>query len=276
VPTANAALLAALVAAGAAADDLKLPDLSPPGPKPRVMVVGTFHMANPNLDYVKANGDDMLSPRRQAEIRLVLDRLKAFAPTRIAVEAPYGDEKVNERYRRYLAGDHALGADEVDQIGLRLAKELGLARLDLIDFRKEMDIGGALQYAAEHGQAELAQRLQTAFAAVGQMMGALASRSVLDQLRIHNDEAVMGALDRGYLLLAEAGAADHPIGADVVAGWYERNLKIAMNVVRLAAPKDRVLVLIGSGHGKLLRQFLRESPDVELASVLEYLGPVGN
>ncbi|HEY3120472.1 MAG TPA: DUF5694 domain-containing protein [Vicinamibacteria bacterium] len=43
-----------------------------------------------------------------------------------------------------------------------------------------------------------------------------------------------------------------------------------------AAPKDRVLVLIGSGHGKLLRQFLRESPDVELASVLEYLGPVGN
>jgi len=255
----------------------QVPDFSPAGPRPKVVVVGTFHMANPNLDYVKSSADDMLSPTRQAEIRVVVDRLKSFARTKIAVEAPHGSDAVNQRYRSYLAGSYALTADEIDQIAFRIAKELGLSRLEPIDFKKEMEIGAAIGYAAEHGQSGLAERLEAAFAAIGQLMASLSPRSVLEQLRFHNDERVMAALDRGYLVLAEAGSGDHPVGADVVAGWYERNLKIAMNVVRLATrPSDRVLVLIGSGHGKLLRQFLRESPDVELTSAADYLGSTGN
>jgi hypothetical protein len=64
---------------------------------------------------------------------------------------------------------------------------------------------------------------------------------------------------------------DYP-GADLVARWYGRNLRIATNIARLpAGPSERILVLIGAGHGKLLRQFLAEMPGFEVVGCSEYL-----
>jgi hypothetical protein len=60
-------------------------------------------------------------------------------------------------------------------------------------------------------------------------------------------------------------------GADEVASWYTRNLHIFANIARVAQPGERVLVIMGSGHGHLLRQFIDESPDLELVSAEPYL-----
>jgi len=47
---------------------------------------------------------------------------------------------------------------------------------------------------------------------------------------------------------------------------------IFSNIARLiTCPEDRVLVVIGSGHGALLRQLVRECPDYRLVDVAEYL-----
>jgi hypothetical protein len=51
-----------------------------------------------------------------------------------------------------------------------------------------------------------------------------------------------------------------------VANWYRRNLHIFANIARVAQPGERVLVIMGSGHGTLLRQFVDESPDLDLVS----------
>jgi hypothetical protein len=54
-------------------------------------------------------------------------------------------------------------------------------------------------------------------------------------------------------------------GATMTARWYERNLKIASNVLRLIeSPNDRVLVLIGAAHGPILREVFSRVPGVTL------------
>ncbi|HEX8392648.1 MAG TPA: DUF5694 domain-containing protein, partial [Longimicrobium sp.] len=91
-----------------------------------------------------------------------------------------------------------------------------------------------------------------------------------ESLRLDNS-ARMDSLDMMYLLFAPIGRDTTYIGADMVAGWYERNLKIFVNITRVAAPGERVLVIMGSGHGPLLRRFVDESPDYDLVRADPYL-----
>jgi len=58
----------------------------------------------------------------------------------------------------------------------------------------------------------------------------------------------------------------------VVGGWYQRNLYIFSNLVRLVdSPEERVLLLIGAGHAKLLRDYIAGSPNLRLVDAGEYL-----
>jgi hypothetical protein len=73
--------------------------------------------------------------------------------------------------------------------------------------------------------------------------------------------------------MARVGRDSTYVGADVVAGRYARNLKIFANLARLTEPGDRVLVIYGASHGKLLRDFVRESPDLQVVDTDRYLAP---
>lgn len=122
------------------------------GPRPVITILGTYHWANPNLDAVKSTYDDPRSPKRQTEVRQLIDKLKAFKPTKIAVEQPYGSTTIQERYARYLKGEYELGASETDEVALRLAKELRHATVYPFDFKLPMDLDGVMKSAAEAGQ----------------------------------------------------------------------------------------------------------------------------
>src|ERR1700728_551428 len=47
------------------------------------------------------------------------------------------------------------------------------------------------------------------------------------------------------------------VGADLVAAWHRRNLKMFAKLSRLSGPGERILVLYGQGHAYLLRDFIR-------------------
>ena len=83
--------------------------------KAHVLVLGTFHMANPGRDMFNVQADDMLAPKRQTEIAAFVEALKAFRPTKIAVKALVGQPEINQKYQQYLAGKYALSASEVDR-----------------------------------------------------------------------------------------------------------------------------------------------------------------
>lgn len=263
----RAAVLAVLLAFAAAPAHAQTP-----APRAQVMILGTYHMDNPGLDYANPQADDVLVPRRQAEIAAVAQALAEFRPTRIAIEAePSRDSAWNARYQAYRRGEHTLTRDEREQIGLRLAAMLGHERVYPVDYKLDMDIGGVMQWAGENGQGEVAQRMgATVQRVIAEMNSRMATTSVGEILAEANG-ARADSMHGWYMVMATVGRDTSYPGAHEVANWYTRNLHIFANIARVAQPGERVLVIMGSGHGTLLRQFVDESPDLDLVSAESYL-----
>ncbi|MDP2871582.1 MAG: DUF5694 domain-containing protein [Bacillota bacterium] len=239
------------------------------------MVLGTYHMANPGRDYANIRADDVLAPRRQTEIAEVCRLLSVFAPARIGLEVPAADqEDLDRRFAAYVAGEAELRRNESDQIGFRLAKMLGHERVHAVDYRSDLDLASVLAWAQAHGQEALAARMQREVASITGDMQARMDRITLRQILREDNSPEYDRLHGLYLTMATIGDTGQGeyIGAEMTAAWYRRNIIIFSNVARLAAcADDRVLVIIGSGHGALLRQLVRECPDYRLVDVGDYL-----
>lgn len=236
-------------------------------PRAQVMVLGTYHMDNPGLDYANAVSDDVLTPRRQAEIAAVAQALAEFRPTRIAIEADPGRDSVwNARYHAYRRGQHTLARDEREQLGFRLAGMLGHDRVYPVDYKLDMDVGGVMQFAAQNGQGELAQRMGATIQAIVAEMNARMATTPVGAILAEANGARADSMHGWYMVMATVGRDTSYAGAHEVANWYRRNLHIFANIARVAQPGERVLVIMGSGHGTLLRQFVDESPELDLVS----------
>ncbi|MDE0687385.1 MAG: DUF5694 domain-containing protein [Candidatus Poribacteria bacterium] len=78
---------------------------------------------------------------------------------------------------------------------------------------------------------------------------------------------------QAYLRLARIGLGEQYPGANWLAHiWYYRNLKIYVNLTRIAeSTDDRILLIIGAGHVYLIQQFFEEAGDYIIESPLKYL-----
>lgn len=74
-----------------------------------------------------------------------------------------------------------------------------------------------------------------------------------------------------FLAFNEIGSGEDSVGVDFVASWYKRNLHIFANLKNIAKEEDRILVLYGAGHLKLLRDFINDSSDLNYVEALDYL-----
>ena len=235
------------------------------------MVVGTFHMAG-GRDMVNPNVKDIMEPRRQREVIELVERLSKFKPTKIGVESVYGSDTVQKRLDALREGNYDFTRSEIDQVALRVAMKSGLTQIHGIDWKKDMDIQGALDHSEKIGQTHIKQKASEFVQR--KLMPMVAKMESMSLTQIFHD-GNLPTLDYDshamYQVLAEVGKGEDYRGADLIAGWYERNLKIAVNIRRIAKPSDRIFVLIGAGHCKLLREFLSETPGFEVVSPLPYL-----
>ncbi|REJ17331.1 MAG: hypothetical protein C6W57_07185 [Caldibacillus debilis] len=104
--------------------------------KPAILLLGTAHLENPdNGVLLNPVTDGILSPKRQAEIIEVAKSLKKFQPTQIAVEVL---KRLNKEYRSYLNGNFQLTANEIHQIGFRLAEDMKIERLHASDWNEKL------------------------------------------------------------------------------------------------------------------------------------------
>lgn len=242
-----------------------------PDLRAQVLVLGTYHMAGSG-DYLKTATDDVLSPTRQREIEALVDGLAAFRPTRIMVEAPLAsDSALNTRYLRYVAGTYTLTANEIDQVGFRLAKRLGHAKVFAIDYTHNEDVASVVGWAAQNGDTGFVNFVQRFAAGMAATNDTLRRLTIMEHLRRLNAPEVDEAGEAAYLRMARVGVGSNFTGADVVVGRYARNLKIFAAMSRDLVPGDRVLVLYGASHGKALRDFVRGSPDLHLVEASTYL-----
>lgn len=242
-----------------------------PAPRVEVLVLGTYHMANPGRDIFNTQADDVLSPKRQAEMAELVAVLKTFRPTKIAVERMAGDQRIEKDYAAYVAGTHQLTRNEIEQIGFRLAKELGHAKVHAVDADGEFPYPRLVKYAKATGREK---ELDALIAEIGAMVKTgneyLATHTILETLlRLNSDQKV--AEDLGfYYRQAEFGEPWDWAGADLLADWYRRNMRIYTNIMRLAeSPEDRILVIYGSGHLGWLQNAFASNPRVRLRTLGE-------
>jgi hypothetical protein len=241
-------------------------------PRPVILILGTYHMANPGHDIHSTRVDDVLSPRRQKEIADLLIVLKRFQPTKIAVESHVGSQRLTREYSDYLTGKYTLTRNEIDQIGYRLAKELGHATIYPVDEDGDFPFLRVRNYAVANGRKNQFDAEQDR---VGVRVNAenayLASHSVTQALQLLNsDSATTRAVGEYYTGFLPFGEPFEYAGADLLASWFQRNIRIYQNIRALVtSPADRVLVIYGSGHLGWLRQMVASDPTVALRTLAD-------
>lgn len=239
-------------------------------PRAEVLVLGTYHMANPGRDLFNTKADDVLSPKRQEEIAQLMAVLKRFNPTKIAIEST--NEERRKSYAEYVAGRHELSRNEIEQIGYRLAKELGHKTIYPVDADGEFPWPRLVKYAKATGRSA---ELDAMMAEIGKKVEAqnayLASHTILEMLLLMNsDERV--AQDVGYYMREAAlGEPWDWAGADLVSDWFRRNMRIYSNVMNLVeSPNERILVVYGAGHLGWLQYAFGNNPTVRLRKLAEF------
>ena len=257
--------LCALVAAPAFAQS--------PTARAEVLVLGVYHMANPGRDIFNTKADDVLAAKRQRELQQLAEVLKKFQPTKIAIEADVWSQRVPREYSDYVAGKYTLTRNEIDQVGYRLAKEMGHKAIYPVDVDGEFPFQRVVNYAKASGRSK---ELEAMMNEVGNMVKAqndfLASHTVLETLLYMNADPKVADDVGFYFREAHFGEPGDWAGADLVADWYRRNMRIYSNIVRLIdSPSERILVIYGSGHLGWLRQQFAYDPNVRVRKLAEFV-----
>ncbi len=245
-----------------------------PASRPEILVLGTYHMANPGHDIYNMKADDVMSARRQQEIAQLIEVLKKFRPTKIAVESDADSKKVEQQYSDYLAGKYTLSRNEDDQIGYRMAKELGHGKVYPVDVDGDFPYPRLVNYAKATGQSAKLDAISAGWGAeVKEQDEFLQKHTVLETLELMNSDT-RAKKDLGlYYALAPLGESGDYAGADLLAAWFQRNIRIYQNIVKLIdSPNDRILVIYGAGHLAWLRQNIANDESVTLRKLSEFTG----
>jgi hypothetical protein len=241
---------------------------------PEILVLGTVHLANPGRDLHNAEVDDVLSAKRQRELGELLRVLRRFGPTKIALEADVNSSRLADRYRAYRNGEYTLTRNEIDQIGLRLAAEMGHESVYSVDEDGDFPYYRVQNYAKAHGREEEFDSLQARTGVrVARESEFLRTHSLLEALELINaDSSVARAVSEYYETYMPFGQPYEYAGADLIARWFERNVRIYHNIRALAtSPDARVLVIFGAGHLGWLRRMITEDGSVRLRSLAEFI-----
>ncbi|OZM57573.1 hypothetical protein CIB95_04165 [Lottiidibacillus patelloidae] len=243
--------------------------------KPKVLIVGTFHMES-TRDLYQTDIDNMFSEQRQMEINQIVTSLKEFKPTKVTVEIDKkNNEKLNKEFLDYRNGKINLQSNEVHQLGFRVAEQLGHNKIYAIDWLDETvenrSLGEVLEWARKN-LPELYQEITEKYFKKFSTFSEIGNKSIVDVFKEINKTELIKKLHEAYLAVARIADDSNYVGIDWVSWWYQRNLIIYANLAAIATSKsDRTLLIIGASHVHLVAQFLRESGKFEVEELHHYL-----
>lgn len=239
--------------------------------KSKVLVLGTIHFDYPNLDAIKTSKKDqfdVLSEKKQREITELINYIKRFQPTKIAIEA-WDSFKATDKLRKYKNGHYKNEKSERYQLGMRLATELDLDTLYSIDTDPmiadlaKMDsiyVAKLTENYDFQSNDPFNQMSMEYFEAINKLP---AKMNLLDYFKKLNSrehhQYVLGSYLTGDFKLGEHR------GADVLSvWWYNRNLRLFRKIQEIhTGNNDRILVIFGVDHAAILRHLIESSPEFE-------------
>ncbi|RYY89915.1 MAG: hypothetical protein EOO15_04695 [Chitinophagaceae bacterium] len=251
--------------------------LEPQRKPAQVLLLGTFHFAYPNLDGHKtdsANFVDVLSPKRQQELRELAEVIARFRPTRVYVESSrpsYHDSLFAE----YTAGRFTPGRNEIYQVGYRVAAAAGLKRIYTVDASNlasdmsprfpVIDSLWTGRVPVDSLRDQYWNRRYKRLYTVGDSLEA--KLTMLENFILMAEPKVLSRMHGHYLSAGFNSAGDEgPDGLSV--WWYNRNLRIFNNILRTRPTgEDRILVLFGNGHMSILKHCFQSSPEFEVVEL---------
>ncbi|MEL7121304.1 MAG: DUF5694 domain-containing protein [Bacteroidota bacterium] len=248
-------------------------------PNAEVAILGTFHFKS-NVDaYKRKYHIDISTEKTQNEIQELLDHLKGFQPTKIALEFPIkNQDKLDSLYQEYRKDNFELPVAEMYQLGFRLAKQLGHPHIYGVDTQAPLHLETRVadweQYAKETGLQDKWNDFTTYFTEKYTNSDSLkTTMSLLDYYSFLNSKEVELVSGQDKLNgMIQLGAGDTYIGADGITKDYRRNLRIYANMLNLIeSDEDRFLMIYGSSHKRILRHFFEDSMEFTYKDISPYL-----
>jgi hypothetical protein len=187
------------------------------------------------------------------------------------------DEELNKVYSKFCAvnsieSNEVIGSrNEIVQVAFKLGQKLNHHRIYPVDVPVSLP-DDTYEYAEKNCPniyEKFINRANEYGLSVNEFMN---KHTVGEILRHFNDpNRIEKEHSSLYLYLAQVGAGDTYYGADMLTEWYRRNLYIFANLQDITKPGDRVLILYGAGHCKILQTFIKDYCEFELVSPLDYL-----
>lgn len=247
--------------------------------KPTLMIVGSYHFANPGKDVIKSKVTDVSTPQRQREIKEIIAQLEKFRPTKIAIECDVETSApIQKRFAEYLTDNYQLSVNEREQLGFRLAKNLKDKKIYCVDTNTDSPGDTSdynyYEFASKHSDLDtlLKSTRKEKQDKNDSHQEQFINLPMIKQFLYLNDPAQIEIDHSGYFYLLRLNKDTNYIGTNWLASWYNRNFKILTNIIRIIdSPNDRVLAIYGAGHLKLLNQIAAESRYFKIETPIKYL-----
>jgi hypothetical protein len=253
-----------------------------------VLLIGTFHFNNPGADLAKTETFDVLTEKSQKELDFIAKKIKDFAPQKVFVEWDFGNTaRLDSLYSLYLDNKYFdyvekkfpkstfYKENEIFQLAFRAAKLSGNKKVYGIDTQTDFPFDSLLVSLEKAKQFELKDKIFDRLKEFERIENESRKKYSLTELLLQKNEQKYRDFDLGsYITLFNpAGEINDFIGADLVAGWYKRNLLMYSLVQKMTEKEDtKIVVLLGASHIALFKHFIDLDENfkaVELKDILK-------
>lgn len=240
-------------------------------PIAEIMVVGIPHF-----------DETVLNQEAQVDLELLMLQLSKYQASKIVLEQKAEDrDRINKLYKDYLEGKLDIGDrhNEVFQLGFKLAKKLRHKQLYVFDNKTEF-IGNLKDFSFD-SLMSLAKRFDSGFydKNLDQIKKVFAlndsiikNQSLHDRILIYNSPSYQNYnVERMHALEVRVGIGTNWMGVDWLARWYQRNLRMTANLLKMAEKGDRLLVIVGDNHKWVLEEYIDKIPELNVSSAYEFI-----
>ncbi|MDZ4709292.1 MAG: DUF5694 domain-containing protein [Saprospiraceae bacterium] len=244
--------------------------------KTEILLLGTFHFANPGLDVAKFENANILTDKRQQEVETLAAQLIRFKPEKIFIETPATAQKrYDSPFTAYKNGAHTLTTNENQQLGFRVAKGSGLSGLICADYNQvSFPIDRVMKIMVANRQMDLLQYFQSVVQQEQNSFNEVLKTKTITQIILDgNTNEEYTKLAGMYYFFLNAGDKTNHAGSFLVSEQWRRNSYIYENILKnLDGKEKRILILYGTTHVAMLKEMMKYNERfkfIPVASVLK-------